>query len=97
VQVIKNTGYINGRSASGISITAGEEEIVATNLLICTGSEALIPPIPGLSVPNDLILTNREILDLKEMPESLVVIGGGLNGVASFFNSLGTRSYHRNA
>lgn len=93
VEVIKGTGYIKGRSAAGITITAGEEEVIATNLLICTGSEALIPPIPGLGAPDEIILTAREILDLKEKPESLVIIGGGVIGMefASFFNSLGTK------
>ena len=93
VEVVKKEAYIKGRSASGISITAGDEEIEATNLLICTGSEAFVPPIPGLGTPNDFILTNREILQLKELPDSLVVIGGGVIGLefASFFNSLGTK------
>ena len=92
VEVLKKEAFIKGRSASGISITAGDEEIEATNLLICTGSEAFIPPIPGLGKPNEIILTNREILKLKELPASLVVIGGGVIGMefASFFNSLGT-------
>ena len=93
VQVIKNSAYIKGRSANGITITVGGDEIVATNLLICTGSEAFLPPIPGLGAPGDLILTNREILQLKEKPESLVIIGGGVIGLefASFYNSLGTK------
>ncbi len=92
VDVLKTEAHIKGRSASGISITAGDEEIEAVNLLICTGSEAFIPPIPGLGTPNEIILTNREILKLKELPASLVVIGGGVIGLefASFFNSLGT-------
>jgi len=92
VDVLKKEAFIKGRSASGISITAGDEEIEATNLLICTGSEAFVPPIPGLGTPNEIILTNREILQLKELPASLVVIGGGVIGMefASFFNSLGT-------
>jgi dihydrolipoamide dehydrogenase len=93
VEVIKKEAYIKGRSASGISITAGDEEIEAANLLICTGSEAFVPPIPGLGNPSETILTNREILQLKELPDSLVVIGGGVIGLefASFFNSLGTK------
>lgn len=39
-----------------------------------------------------MIVTNREILDLKEQPKLLVIIGGGVIGMefASFFNSLGT-------
>jgi len=93
VTVIKSAAFINGRSTSGISITAGDDEILATNLLICSGSEAFIPPIPGLGAPGEVIVTNREILDLKKKPETLVVIGGGVIGMefASFFNSLGTK------
>jgi len=93
VEVIKGTAYIKGRSAEGIAIAVGGQEVVATNLLICTGSEAFLPPIPGLGAPGDLILTNREILELKERPESLVIIGGGVIGLefASFYNSLGTK------
>jgi dihydrolipoamide dehydrogenase len=93
VEVIKSEAYIKGRSAAGIEITAGNTEILATNLLICTGSEAFMPPIPGLVAPGEIILTNREILELKERPDSLVIIGGGVIGLefASFFNSLGTK------
>nr|WP_321408188.1 dihydrolipoyl dehydrogenase [uncultured Carboxylicivirga sp.] len=92
VDVIKESALIKGRTQRGIEISIQEGEIVASNLLICTGSEAFIPPIPGLE-NNDAILTNREILDLKEQPESLVIIGGGVIGMefASFFNSLGTK------
>ena len=93
VEVIKSEAYITGKSAAGIAIKAGSTDILATNLLICTGSEAFMPPIPGLGAAGDLILTNREILDLTERPDSLVIIGGGVIGLefASFFNSLGTK------
>ena len=93
VEVIKSEAFIKSRSAAGIEIQAGTTTVLATNLLICTGSEAFLPPIPGLEAPGDLILTNREILDLKQRPESLVIIGGGVIGLefASFFNSLGTK------
>lgn len=93
VEVIKSEAYITGKSSAGIAIKAGSTDVLATNLLICTGSEAFMPPIPGLGAPGELILTNREILDLKERPDSLVIIGGGVIGLefASFFNSLGTK------
>ncbi len=93
VEVIKGLALINGRSTSGISISVNNTDILATNLLICTGSETFIPPIPGIGTPGDIILTNREILELKEQPASLVIIGGGVIGMefASFFNSLGTK------
>lgn len=93
VKVINATAIIKGRTQRGIEIAAAEEEVIASNLLICTGSEAFIPPIPGLDANSNIILTNRETLQLKEKPESLIVIGGGVIGMefASFFNSLGTK------
>jgi len=93
VTVVKGDAYINGRSAEGIEVTCNEEKYTGRNLLVCTGSEAAVPPIPGLQEAGEVILTNREILEMTERPASLVVIGGGVIGMefASFFNSLGTK------
>ena len=93
VQVVKGQAMIEGRSSEGIKISCNGESLLAANLLVCTGSEAFVPPIPGLKEAGDIILTNREILALKEQPESLVIIGGGVIGMefASFYNSLGTK------
>ena len=93
VTVIDGEAMIQGRSEKGTEVTCNGEIYLAKNLLICTGSEASVPPIPGLAEAGDIILTNREILDLKELPQSLVVIGGGVIGMefASFYNSLGVK------
>ncbi len=93
VTVIKGEALIQGRSPKGVEVTCGGETYLGTNLLICTGSEAFVPPIPGLAEAGDIILTNREILELKDQPKSLVVIGGGVIGMefASFYNSLETK------
>ena len=92
VKVVKGEAKINGRSSEGIEISCNGEIFLAANLLLCTGSEAFVPPIPGVQEAGDIIVTNREILSLKERPKSLVVIGGGVIGMefASFYNSLGT-------
>ena len=57
----------------------------------CTGSDTVIPPIPGLSEVS--YWTSKEALEIKELPETLVVIGGGVIGMefASFFNSMGVK------
>ena len=91
VEVVKGLAMITGRGGDGISIECAGRQYKAANLLICTGSEAFVPPIPGLDKAGDTVLTNREILALKERPKSLVVIGGGVIGMefASFHNSLG--------
>lgn len=93
VEVVKGEAYINGRSSEGVELTCNGEKYIGRNLLICTGSEASVPPIPGLNEAGDIILTNREILEMTERPDSLVIIGGGVIGMefASFFNSLGTK------
>lgn len=89
-------------TAHNVTILAGEAQIVdknhvtcagevyeCENLLLCTGSETFVPPIPGVQTVD--YWTHREALDSKELPESLVVVGGGVIGMefASFFNSLG--------
>ena len=93
VKVVKGDAVIEGRSAEGITVRCGEESYTVRNLLICAGSEAMVPPIPGLKEAGDVIVSNREILALKEQPKELVVIGGGVIGMefAAFYNTLGTK------
>lgn len=72
-------------------IRCGDETYECENLLLCTGSETFVPPIPGVdAVP---YWTHRDALDSKELPRSLAIIGGGVIGMefASFFNSLGVQ------
>ena len=90
VEVVHGEAFINSGDENAVSISCGEQTYEAARLLICTGSEAFIPPIPGIE-GNTSVLTNREMLALTEAPESLVVIGGGVIGMefASFCNSLG--------
>ena len=93
VTVVKGEAMIQGKNAGGFEVVCNGETYSGTNLLICTGSEAFVPPILGLAEAGDIILTNREILDMKEQPASLVIIGGGVIGMefASLCNSLGTK------
>lgn len=90
VEVVRGDAFIENGDASCIRITCGEQSYEAARLLICTGSEAFVPPIAGIEGNTD-VLTNREILALTEAPASLVIIGGGVIGMefASFYNSLG--------
>ena len=93
VEVITGDAYISGRDNEGVKISSNDESYVGKNLLICTGSEAFVPPIPGIEESGDVIVTNREILAMKEQPESIVVIGGGVIGMefASFYATIGTK------
>lgn len=91
VEIIQGTATIVGEEHDSIHLSCEGTIYTVTYLLICTGSETVIPPIPGLSeVP---YWTSKEALEVTELPKSLAIIGGGVIGMefASFFNSLGVK------
>jgi dihydrolipoamide dehydrogenase len=63
----------------------------ADNIIVATGSSPIQPPIPGANQAH--VLTSDQILEINSLPESLVVIGGGVIGCefASFFSSVGVK------
>ena len=71
------------------TVRCGEETYTCDHLLICTGSETFILPIAGIQEVN--YWTHRDALDNKEVPRSLVIVGGGVIGMefAAFFQTLG--------
>lgn len=66
------------------------QEYAGDAVIIATGSVSAMLPIPGVDLPG--VVTSREILDFEEIPEKLVVIGGGVIGLefASVFRSFGS-------
>jgi dihydrolipoamide dehydrogenase len=97
VEVVRETAVVKERNAEGFVVTAGGNDYVGKQLLICTGSSPALPPIDGLSdsLKSGFALTNREVLDLKAIPKTIVVVGGGVIGLemASYFNSVGSKVY----
>ena len=91
VAIVEKEAVIAGEENGMFRIVAGGETYEATYLLVCTGSDTVIPPIPGLSDTD--YWTSKEALESKELPQSLVIIGGGVIGMefASFFNSMGVK------
>lgn len=61
-------------------VAVGGSEYSAENIVIATGSDPVIPPIDGLRDAEG-IWTNREVTALEEVPERLLVLGGGPVGV----------------
>jgi pyruvate/2-oxoglutarate dehydrogenase complex dihydrolipoamide dehydrogenase (E3) component len=61
-------------------VAVGEEEHGTANVVIATGSDPVIPPIPGLAEAEG-VWTNREVTALTDVPERMVVLGGGPVGV----------------
>ena len=91
VETIRGFGKLTGPSQNGILTVEVTNEgkashIKAKNVILSTGSEARM--LPGMQ-PDDRILTNIEILSLKDIPKSLIVVGAGAVGVefASIYRS----------
>lgn len=101
VTVITGTAEIagligwNSDKPEGFRIKVDDNVYSASKLLIATGSVPVLPPIPGIDegVEAGAVLTNREILDMKTVPSSLVIVGGGVIGLemASYFNTAGSK------
>jgi dihydrolipoyl dehydrogenase len=92
VETFQGYGSIAGPGRVIVKDSKGEtREINAKNIVLATGSEAKM--IPGLTPDPKTILTNIEILSLKEIPKSMVIIGAGAVGVefASIFHRFGTK------
>ncbi len=92
----KKVDFIQGTAKvmDGHTVTVtGEEasEITAENILIATGSEPAVPPIPGIDL--DGVLDSTALLELKgEIMKDFVIIGGGVIGIefATIYSDLGT-------
>jgi dihydrolipoamide dehydrogenase len=93
VETVKGYGKLTGPAQNGIITVevandGKSSQLKAKNVLLATGSEARM--LPGIEA-DDRVLTNIEILSLKEMPKSLVIVGAGAVGVefASIYRSFG--------
>jgi dihydrolipoamide dehydrogenase len=90
VDSITGWGRIAGPGRVSIEKDGKTTEIETTYTMVATGSEAR--SLPGVEIDGQVILTNREILELSAIPKSLVVVGCGAVGVefASIFRTFGT-------
>lgn len=73
------------------TVRCGTDLYTCGHLIVCTGSCTYVPSIPGIDEVD--YWTHREALDNKELPRSLVVVGGGVIGMefASFFSHIGVK------
>lgn len=88
--LLKNVQVVRGKAwfKDSKTVVCEGQDYTADRIIIATGSVSASLPIPGA----DSCMTSKEILDLKEIPESLCVIGGGVIGLefASIFRSFGS-------
>ena len=94
VTVVMEEAIITGKNGDGFAVAAKGQTYTAKNLIIATGSSNVIPPLPGVRENlGSFVLTNREILDLQEIPKELVIIGGGVIGLemACYYACVGSQ------
>ncbi len=90
ITLLKGHGRFEGGKTLVVKSDAGETKIATKNVIIATGSKP--KTLPGMAPDGRQILTSDEILQLKEIPKSLIVIGAGAVGMefASVFARFGS-------
>ncbi|EJP61028.1 hypothetical protein MY4038_009888 [Beauveria bassiana] len=92
VEYIKGEGsFVNENEIKVALNDGGETSVRGKNILIATGSEAT--PFPGLEIDEKRVVTSTGALSLSQIPESMVVVGGGIIGLemASVWSRLGSK------
>jgi len=86
-----NITVVEGRASfkDAQTVTVGDTEYTAKDIIIATGSKPASLPIPGADLP--FVLDSTDVLNMKELPESICVIGGGVIGLemASYLHRFG--------
>ena len=76
IDVIRGTGRIAGPG----TVAVGDDTYTTEHIVVATGSDPVIPPIDGLRELEG-VWTNREVTGMKEVPDRLLILGGGPVGV----------------
>ena len=90
--VVNGAASVVSRTDEKVVISCGEETYEAENLLICTGSNNFVPPIPGLK-DNPVVWDSTDALAATVLPQSMVIVGGGVIGMefATLYHELGVQ------
>lgn len=92
IDVVEGTAsFVDPHTVRIASPGTEPREVTGRYIIIATGSSAFVPPIPGIE--DTPYLTNHTLFDLKELPERMVIVGGGPIGteMAQAFQRIGTR------
>ena len=90
VKIISGKASFIDKNTLSVNTEKGTETIVADKFIIATGSIPQ-PPIPGTD--SEKCIDSTEALGLKEIPKTLLIVGGGVIGVeiATLYNALGCK------
>ena len=90
VERIQGAATLRGLGKVEVRAADGTPTLETKNVIVATGSEARL--LPGLEADPERVLTNVEILDVRQVPKSLVIVGAGAVGIefASMFRRFGS-------
>jgi len=77
VDLFIGTGYVT--SPNQVEVQADGRKLTTKNILVATGARSR--NLPGLTIDGKSVITSREALELRDMPESIVIVGAGATGV----------------
>lgn len=91
IEVIDGTASFVSSTEVEVASDDGIEILRAPKIYINTGAASFVPPIPGIENPG--VYTGESLMDLENLPEHLVIIGGGYIGLefASMYNAFGSK------
>jgi pyruvate/2-oxoglutarate dehydrogenase complex dihydrolipoamide dehydrogenase (E3) component len=91
VRVLPGRGQVTGPNVLVVNVDDQDHEVEFDTLLVCTGASPFVPPFARPDA--NRVLTTRQVFDLRELPDHLVVLGAGPTGCefADFFSRCGTR------
>jgi mycothione reductase len=93
IKQVKNFDFYSGEGhfVEDYVLEVNGENIQGEKFVLCTGARPLVPPIKGIDTID--FLTNESVLDLKEKPENMIIIGGGYIAAeyGHFFAAMGTK------
>ena len=92
VTVYTGVGSFAGPDVVEVRTETEVIELQSSQIFINTGAETIVPPIDGIK-ENPCVYTSTSIMELKELPERLVIVGGGYIGLefASMYASFGSK------
>lgn len=95
VTLVMGQGKLLPKTDGAFAVHIGEQQYLGKNVILAAGSRPLLPSIPGLHQQREkgFVLTSKELLDLRQIPASLAVIGGGVIGLemACYYNAAGAQ------
>ncbi|RQD69992.1 MAG: dihydrolipoyl dehydrogenase [Tindallia sp. MSAO_Bac2] len=91
INIINGRGTLKNNKTVVVSTEEGNQDISYDRLIIATGSRPMMPPVPGLNLPQ--VVDSTGALSFKEIPETLTILGGGVIAVefAILFEALGSK------